>query len=266
MSYTNAEREGREPLILGVDTATAERSVVVVRGGMVRALIAGDTSSRNSSSVLGDIDAALTNASVELGEIDIFAVTIGPGSFTGLRAGLATIKAFSATLERPAVGVQTLHAVAHAARPAARLIAALPAGRGEVFAQLLSVTVEGGVEELDGPVHVSPEKLLEKALHLGCDLKWAGGGAALIEGQIRGAARDAGVAVDDSHGDASRPGRRTWTFAPGGGALSPDVAALALMSYRKGGTYRPEELKALYVRASDPELKEQCRPPESQTR
>lgn len=264
--YGDAGGEARGPLILGVDTATNERSVAVVRGGLVQSVVEGDAQARGSSSVLADIDEALRQAAVELREIDLFAVTVGPGSFTGLRAGLATIKAFSATLARPAVGVQTVHAVAHASRPAERMIAALPAGRGEVFAQLLSVSADGRVDELDGPVHVAPERLLETALSLECDLKWAGGGARAFEQQMRRAAQDAGILVDDVPRDSVRPGQRVWTLAPDSGALSPDVAALALMSYRRGETFDAHGLRAIYVRASDAELKEQCRPPESPTK
>ncbi|MGH9903089.1 MAG: tRNA (adenosine(37)-N6)-threonylcarbamoyltransferase complex dimerization subunit type 1 TsaB, partial [Pyrinomonadaceae bacterium] len=122
-------------MILSVDTATPIRSIAVARGARTLAVVRGEGNT-HSASALGEIDAALRAARAELSEVDLFAVASGPGSFTGLRAGLATVMAFATTLARPAVGVPTLHAVAHAAGAGERVLALIPAGRGEVFAQL----------------------------------------------------------------------------------------------------------------------------------
>ena len=110
--------------------------------------------------------------------IELFAVTTGPGSFTGLRSGLATIKAFAATLNRPVVGVPTLHAVAFACGTAGRVLASLPAGRGEVFAQLLSTESGNVLKELSEPFHLSPQALW-RSREWGCDLTWRERGTGL---------------------------------------------------------------------------------------
>src|ERR1051325_4743749 len=163
-------------LILGVETATERRSVAVLRGGRVLSLCERELRDGGGAAVLADIDRALADASVRVSEVELFAAASGPGSFTGLRAGLATVKALAATLGRPAVGVPTLHALARAARPARHLCALLPAGRGEGFAQMLRVTAEGEVEELGPPEHLPPARLLERASS-GGGVKFAGGGA-----------------------------------------------------------------------------------------
>lgn len=233
--------------------------MAVTRGARLLALHSGDPSSANSSSVLADIDAALRAAGVKVGNVELFAVARGPGSFTGLRAGLATVKAFGDTLGRPVVGVPTLHAIAHAARPAETLVAYTPAGRGEVFAQTLSVSAEGEVRELSEPAHVAPEALVRSTARSGGGVTWAGAGGAELVEAIRRAAGELGINVGDARASDDRGDAKTWTLAPPVGPLAAHVAALALREYLNGGSLETYELRALYVRASDAELNEKCR-------
>ena len=217
---------------------------------------AGDLREGGSANLLADIDRVLTSAPVGLKEVGLFAAAVGPGSFTGLRSGLATVKGLALTTGRPAVGVQTLHAVAYGARPARRAVALIPAGRGEVFAQLLSVTAGGDVSELEGPAHLPPARLVERVKAFGGGVKWVGGGAVKYVELIRSGAAAAGL--DFSHGDGGGdPAEGTWVVAAGAAALAGSVAALALAKYAKGGEWGAESLGAIYVRPSDAELKEQ---------
>jgi tRNA threonylcarbamoyladenosine biosynthesis protein TsaB len=245
-------------LILGIETATERRSVAVMRGETILSLRVGELrDGSGGAAVLADIDRALAEAAVRVGEVELFAAALGPGSFTGLRAGLATMKALSVTLGRPVVGVPTLHALGHAARPARRAWALLPAGRGEVFAQLLSVTREGEVEELGPPEHVAPARLLAR-VGAGDALKWVGGGAYKFEGLLGERAAALGLALrrpEDAHADAE-PGE--WVLAPRVESLAADVCALALSKYEAGAGGGADELGAIYVRPSDAELNEQC--------
>lgn len=250
------------PLILSLDTATAVRSVAITHGEHVLSSLGGRVQKESSASVLQDIDEALTAAGVKLGDIELFAVATGPGSFTGLRSGIATIKAFAATLNRPVAGVPTLHAIASTSERAGRVLASLLAGRGEVFAQLLSVESEDAVKELSEPFHLSPAALLEKAATWGGDLTWAGAGAHAHVAAIREFAsdkkiiwRDAVALEDELMGDA---GVR-WTLAPPVESFAEQIAALGLINYRQGSTIVAEDLYALYVRLSDAELNERCR-------
>jgi tRNA threonylcarbamoyladenosine biosynthesis protein TsaB len=249
------------PLILSLDTATAVRSVAVAHGERVLTGFSGRVQKENSASVLQDIDEALAAAGVKLGDIELFAVATGPGSFTGLRSGIATIKAFAATLGRPVAAVPTLHAIASACGTAGRMLASLPAGRGEVFAQLLSVEGEGVVTELSEPFHLSPAALLEKAAMWGGDLTWAGAGAHAHVAAIREFAvekkivwREEIALEDELTGER---GER-WTLAPLFEAYAEQIAALGLINFRQGSTIVAEDLYALYVRLSDAELNERC--------
>ncbi|HLL71509.1 MAG TPA: tRNA (adenosine(37)-N6)-threonylcarbamoyltransferase complex dimerization subunit type 1 TsaB [Pyrinomonadaceae bacterium] len=260
---TNSDRA---PLILSLDTATEVRSVAVVRGERVLAHTRGRVQRENTASVLQDIDEALSAADARLGDIELFAVARGPGSFTGLRSGIATIKAFASTLNRPVAGVPTLHAIAAAcARTPQRVLASLPAGRGEVFAQLLSVGDSGAVEELSEPFHLSPATLLEKAVRWGGDIKWAGTGAHAHVATLREFANEQGIVwrddtvLDDVENVVASDNEIQWTLAEPSESYAAQIAALALLNYRQGSTRGAEDLQALYVRLSDAELNERCR-------
>ena len=245
-------------LILCLDTATEKRSVAVFRGPEQLALRARDLRADGASGVLRDVDEALRAAGVPLREVELFAACTGPGSFTGLRSGLATVKALSKTLRRPAVGVPTLHAVASHAGPSERLFALLPAGRGEVFAQMLRVTREGSIEELEPPAHVAPAALLERAAAVARNgLRWAGSGSVMLAEMIRARALAEGIELDE-RGEGGASG---WTLAATPRTVADHVAALALEAFRQGRVVAAEELRAVYVRPSDAEMKEQCRLP-----
>ena len=163
---------GAEHFILAVDTASPRGGVCLMQGDNVLGSIISEPSVSHSNILLRDIQAVLDVANISLSAIDVFATASGPGSFTGLRIGLATIKALSATLGRPCVGVPTLQAVARAAGPSAATVALLPAGRGELFAQLLSVSSPGLVSEQDSPVHLPVLAIIERYSQIR-ELTWA---------------------------------------------------------------------------------------------
>lgn len=207
-----------EPLILSVETATLSGSVALSRGEEIVTAFAGDSGVSHSNTLLNDIDKLLKEAEVDLSEIDLFAVATGPGSFTGLRIGIATVKALAATLDRPCAGIPTLQAVALAAGESTHSVALLPAGRGEVFAQLFSVTKDGFVTALDQATHISPQRLIEKYGSIE-NVLWCG------EKELQGL------------------------------VLARLIASLALIKFREKQLEQPDALQAIYVRPSDAELK-----------
>jgi tRNA threonylcarbamoyl adenosine modification protein YeaZ len=256
------------PLILSLDTATELRSVAIMQGECVLAKTQGSLQKESAARVLHDIDEALSRSDRKLCDIELFAVTTGPGSFTGLRSGLATIKAFAATLNRPVVGVPTLHAIAAAAcgknlgAAAVVVLAALPAGRGEVFAQLLSVDGEQNIRELNQPLHVSPASLLEAARRWDGQLKWAGPGAHLHAQAICEFAQQKGIIWCDEdvpEDKLTSEEKVSWTLMRQCRSYAEQIAMLGLINYREGHTIDAKDLQALYVRLSDAELKERCR-------
>jgi tRNA threonylcarbamoyladenosine biosynthesis protein TsaB len=242
-------------LTLGVDTSTERRSVALLEGARVLAESSSGLREGGSANLLADIDRVLGAAGVKLEGVGLYAAAVGPGSFTGLRSGLATVKGLALTTGRPAVGVQTLHALAYCVRPASRVVSLIPAGRGEVFAQLLSVSAEGVVTELESPTHIPPGLLLERAAGLGGGLKWTGGGALKFLELIREKARSAGIEFA-SPGASGAGGGGGWVVAPAEEALARSVAEMAHATYVSGAGARG--LAAVYVRPSDAELKGLC--------
>ena len=225
------------PLILSVETATLSGSVALSRGEETLGVVTGDASVSHSNTLLGDVDKLLTETRIALPEIDLFAVAIGPGSFTGLRIGIATIKALAATLDRPTAGIPTLEAVALSGGISAESVALLPAGRGEVFTQLFSVLRPDLVEPLDEAAHIPPARLFERYGHLET-VNWCGQGAIvhreLIESWAAG---------------------RDWKIAAQPLSLASHVATLALTRFNRNEFDNPFALRAIYVRPADAQLK-----------
>jgi len=134
-------------LVLAIDTAGKEGSVALLRNGEILELVSlvGRT---YSEQLMPQISALLARHNLDKSVIDAYAAATGPGSFTGLRVGLSTIKALAEITHKPIAAVSLLEALAWAgARSVARLsepgiadqpfeaqvIAALDAMRGEVF-------------------------------------------------------------------------------------------------------------------------------------
>jgi tRNA threonylcarbamoyladenosine biosynthesis protein TsaB len=242
-----------DPLILSIETATLGGSVCIARGVEVLTSASGDPTLSHSNSLLSDIQTCLSRAGVSAPDIELFAAASGPGSFTGLRIGLATVKGLATTLDRPCLGIPTLHAVAHAAGPSDATVALLPAGRGEVFVQLLKVS-ESEVTELDEAAHLAPDRAISRYEEFRA-LKWAGAGAQAYQTQIETQAVVLGhtLATDVTHdGDVALP---AWILAPAQHNLANNVAVLAYHKFQRGHLEVAESLTAIYVRPSDAELK-----------
>jgi tRNA threonylcarbamoyladenosine biosynthesis protein TsaB len=225
-----------DPLILAVETATLSGSIAIARGAHVVGGLNGDAAVSHSNTLLADLDKLLSETEVKLGDVDLFAVAAGPGSFTGLRIGIATVKALAATLARPCAAIPTLQAVALAGGSSEASVALLPAGRGEVFAQLFTVSNDNPTA-LDQAAHIAPQKMLEKYGSLQ-NVLWCGEGAIAQRKLI----------------ENSRDGKQ-WRVAPQVANLAEHVARLALKDFREDLLVAPDSLQAIYVRPSDAELK-----------
>jgi len=122
--------------VLGIDTSTVIISVAILRDGA----LAGertDTVAHNRTGLLALIDHLFAELGLRPADLDAVAVGAGPGSFTGLRIGMATAKGIAFALGRPLWAVSSLAALAHAElgpSDAEPIVAALDARKGEVYA------------------------------------------------------------------------------------------------------------------------------------
>jgi tRNA threonylcarbamoyladenosine biosynthesis protein TsaB len=219
-------------LILSLDTTTRGGSCALLRDDLVVCEQPGDASRDQAERLPGDLAALLQRESLTLDAIDAFAVATGPGSFTGLRVGIATMQGLAFATGKPLIGVSAFEALAKRADDADREAVAtwIDAWRGEVFAALY----EGG-REAGAPVVAPPEALLEQ--RRGKTTRFTGDGAALYEQQIRA-----------TLGDAAR---FTTPIAP---PLAGAVAALAAEAFMAGHRPLPHAIRPIYVRRSDAEL------------
>jgi tRNA threonylcarbamoyladenosine biosynthesis protein TsaB len=151
-----------DPLLLAVESATVRASVALLRGESLLAEVLLAEGRPVSETLLAGIDAALGRAGLTLERVEAFAVSIGPGSFTGLRVGLATVKGLAFASERPVAAVPTLAALARGAGAAAGPVAALlDAQRGEVYAAgFRDAEAERPLAEVPEALY-TPERLAE---------------------------------------------------------------------------------------------------------
>ena len=129
--------------ILAVDTALSACSVAILLGD--RAVVRSEPMPRGHAEALMPMLAdALAEAGIGYGAIDRFAVTVGPGTFTGVRVGVAAVRGLALATGRPALGVTTLEALAATARrrEAVAMLVAMDARRDEIYAQTFSAEGE----------------------------------------------------------------------------------------------------------------------------
>lgn len=242
-------------IILAIDTAGREGSVALARGGggsfevLGLAPLAGGT---YSAQLIPRIAGLLETAGVAKGAIDLLAVNSGPGSFTGLRVGLSTVKGLAESLYKPIVAVSGLEALAIAgltsgAQGSERVIAALDAQRKEVYVGEYDVRSEpqdgadpqGAVLEA---VRLRAERIRERLVPLADFIAEVAGHTPLPnictpDAGIESALRAAGVAVElVAHPRADL------------------IARIGLARFGEGATISPEALDANYIRRSDAEI------------
>lgn len=102
-------------LILNIDTATETASVCLSFNGEPLALLQNENQKEHASFVHAAVDNVLSKAAKHLHDIEAFAVASGPGSYTGLRVGMATAKGFCYALAKPLITINTLQSMAKAA-------------------------------------------------------------------------------------------------------------------------------------------------------
>jgi len=178
-----------------------------------------------SAQLVPQIAALLSKHGFKKEDIGAFAVASGPGSFTGLRVGLAAIKALAEVLGKPIAAVSLLEAVSVAGQSQGRVMAVLDAGRGEVYA---------GEYEVAERAEMLNERLLTKDEFAASAEGWT---VVTPDQSIADMARSAGLAVRQ----VERP-------------RSDAIARLGWQKIRAGETVSPEELEANYIRRSDAEI------------
>ena len=100
-------------MVLGIETATRAGSVSLVNEDEILAEYLVNNVTSHAERLLKGIDQIISDTNTSVEECDAIAVSIGPGSFTGLRIGVSTAKAFAYTLQKPIIGISTLEALSY---------------------------------------------------------------------------------------------------------------------------------------------------------
>ncbi len=195
-----------------------------------------------SAQLVPQIAAVLERHGHTKNDLGAFAVANGPGSFTGLRVGLAAIKALAEALQKPMVAISLLEAVACGGSARGRVLAVLDAGRGDVYV---------GDYEIDRQIPLHARMHRERLLSGKAFLEEAGGAEA--KGKVI-------VTPDAALAETFRTSFRTSSQNPGLEVEQieyPNSAAIARLGWehlQRGQTVRPEDLEANYIRQSDAEI------------
>ena len=229
-----------EMLVLSLDTTTPKASCAVAREGVVINEEPIDTSRQLARQLPGALRDLLDLSAIALEEIDAFAVATGPGSFTGLRIGIATMQGLAFGQEKPLIGLSGLTALRAVASPAflgSRIAAWVDAWRGDVYSALF----EDGLE-VGEPVVAKPAELLDalargKPAAYTNDITFIGDGADTYRELI-----------------VSRLGHTARLADPASPLLAAVIAMLATIEYKNGHRPPPHAIRPLYVRRTDAEL------------
>jgi tRNA threonylcarbamoyladenosine biosynthesis protein TsaB len=197
--------------ILAFDTATRATTVALDLGGgdglEARDDPAPGERPRHAATLLPLADRLLERAGIELAAVELIAVGLGPGTFTGLRIGIATARGLAQALSIPIVGVSTLQSLALSTRARAAggepdvVAPVLDARRGEVFAAAWPVAnVEDSGAALLEPAAIAPEMLADRLSGLGRSILAIGEGAIEFRVQLE----RSGAAIPDDRAEIHR--------------------------------------------------------------
>ena len=232
----NIEQIGVAVLILAVDTTTRAGSLALVRDGAVLREAPGDAARTHAERLPGDVMRLCEAAGVAVRDVDLFAVAAGPGSFTGLRIGIAAVQGLAMAWSRRVVPVSTLEALARTApSQAPRVSVWMDAQRGQVFAQVFDLP-EGpaSVRSMGPAISVSPQTALREQRALLTGAHFVGDGALKYREVI-----------------VAERGSGTW-IADAVPALAGTIGRIAAEEPARG--VLPHAVVPIYVRRPDAEL------------
>ncbi len=220
-------------LLLAIDTSGKNGSITLARVAAGRPEVeivetvplAGGTF---SAQLVHQISALLEKHGYSKNDLAAFAAVSGPGSFTGLRVGLAAIKALAEVLQKPIAAVSLLEAIAQSGSTRGRVLAALDAGRNEVYLGDYEVSGEQGPPRMHRECLLRRDEFLSEA---------KGNQVVTPDAALAEFLQSAGIQCER----IAHPG-------------SAAVARLGWQRIQRGETVRPEDLDANYIRRSDAEI------------
>jgi tRNA threonylcarbamoyladenosine biosynthesis protein TsaB len=228
--------------ILAIDTTSPAGSVALLEDHTVLRVLAAADAAPYSSRLHRDVERLLAESAITLPQVDLYAVAAGPGSFTGVRVGLAAVKAWAEVYRKPVAAVSALEALAAQSTPQESLIAGVAdAHRGQLFAGLYERTADHGIPALR---RRGEDVVLPPAECLAYLREQAAGREFLIRTTTPEMVHEALSSSD--HG--------ALRIEPADPVLAPVIGLLGFFLARRGELGDALTLDAHYVRRSDAEL------------
>lgn len=228
--------------ILAIETATLVSSVALATADTLLAEITLQTKKTHSELLMPHIAKILDMANVNKADITAIAVSIGPGSFTGLRIGLATAKSLAYAMKIPLVGVPTLAALAYGCFvPGAILSPMLDAQKGNIY-QALFEWQDGSLKELMPATVIGIDEALDNLAQFSRPVILIGEAAVLHNEKIKQIGHPLALAAP--HMIIQR---------------ASCVAGLGHMLIKQGIQHDVMALEPLYIRRSEAEVLWECR-------
>ena len=228
-------------LVLAVDTTTRQGSVALARDGRVVAVYEGDGAVTHGVRLPGDLVRFLQAHDLRVADMDLFAVASGPGSFTGMRIGIATMQGLALANGKPLIGISALDAINDAVfalnpqpsalNPRSEVAVWMDAQRGQVFSAVYRNNVVLEAALADKPADILSRWAREERR----PALFAGDGALVYQPLIR-----------QTRGDVYIPDPTP--------PLAPSIARLAETTLRANGASTPDAIRPIYVRRTDAEL------------
>jgi tRNA threonylcarbamoyladenosine biosynthesis protein TsaB len=148
-------------LTLAFDTSSRTAAVAVLHDDTIIYDSIINTGLNHSELLMPEIDYALRQVRIKISDINLFACTLGPGSFTGLRVGVSTLKGLMLATGTPAAGVSSLAAVVLNLGTTSRLICSMiDAGRGQVYVAYFRYNDKNILQKISEETAVNPKEII----------------------------------------------------------------------------------------------------------
>lgn len=247
MSVPSSQPPPSAPALLAIDTSSNKTSLCVARNGEVLRSREGQLDENRSETLWVEIERLLCDAGMTIGDIDLFAVCVGPGGFTGLRVGIAAAKGFAAAAGKPIAGVTSLEAAAAGLEPGATAIALVNAYKEEVYSQLFSADFEGALVAESEPLVSTFRVALDSVPRIE-KLLLVGDAAAENAEEIE-------TIIEELRSKDPSLLTGGWEIQRSGAQRAEAIARLALLKYRRGDASTEGDVAACYVRRAEAEIK-----------
>jgi tRNA threonylcarbamoyladenosine biosynthesis protein TsaB len=224
-------------LLFGIDTCCMAATAALVDDKKLVAETTVNRGKTHSEKMMPQVEEMFKIAELDPGDVDAYAAAVGPGSFTGVRIGVATAKAMAQAVQKPCVAVSTLEALAYSSRLFDGVVSPiLDARRDQVYNALFDCGKDGTKRMCDDRA-LALADLLDELEGIGKDILFVGDGIFVFEDEIKARLGDRAIFAP-----------KTISMNLGGA-----VAELGLEKFKKGEVVTYAELVPSYVRLSQAE-------------